>query len=265
MRTITFFKLSFILSVFSLLESCAVPQKTLYLENATNSKIDVTPYNYEAAIQKNDVLGISVSSINPQASMIFNTAALVGSTSSGNGAGEGNSAASSGYLVNADGYIQFPVLGSIKAEGLTNRQLQDELSKRMLDKKLLIDPIVTVRQLNYHVTVLGEVTKPTVINVPNEKINIMEAIGLAGDLTSFGRKDNVLLIREENGQKIIQRLDLSSPSILTSPYYYLRSNDIVYAEPNKLKLKTANNGRSLFPYILSAISVTALVITRFVK
>src|SRR5947209_9528162 len=157
MRTITFFKLSFILSVFSLLVSCAVPQKALYLENATNSKIDVTPYNYEAAIQKNDVLGISVSSINPQASMIFNTAALVASTSSGNGAGEGSSSASSGYLVNADGYIQFPVLGSIKAEGLTNRQLQNELSKIMLDKKLLVDPIVTVLQLNYHVTILVEV------------------------------------------------------------------------------------------------------------
>jgi polysaccharide export outer membrane protein len=124
---------------------------------------------------------------------------------------------------------------------------------------LLIDPIVNVRFLNYKVTVIGEVGHPSVINVPNEKISLLEALGLAGDMTIYGRRDNVLVIRETEGTKTFQRINLNTNEIFTSPYYYLKSNDIVYVETNKNKV--ASTGRSVFwiPVIFSFFSTVVTI------
>src|SRR6201999_1954883 len=120
-----------------------------------------------------------------------------------------------------------------KAGGLTPHQLELVIEDTLASQKLLTDPIVTVRFLNFRVTVLGEVAKPSTINVSNEHISILEALGLAGDLTIFAKRDNVLLIREEGNTKVIKRLNLNSAELLSSPYYYLKTNDIVYVEPNR--------------------------------
>ncbi|HYH13698.1 MAG TPA: SLBB domain-containing protein, partial [Flavisolibacter sp.] len=158
-----------------------------------------------------------------------------------------------------------PVLGQIKAAGMTKKALAAYLTKQLIDRKLLVDPIISVRKTNFHVTVLGEVNRPAVISVPNEKINIMEAIGMAGDLTISAKRNNVLLIREEGGIKIAQRINLNSSNILTSPYYHLRSNDIVYVEPNKAKISTNSHGRQLIPFILSSVSFAVFVLDRVLQ
>jgi polysaccharide export outer membrane protein len=168
-------------------------------------------------------------------------------------------------LVNADGQIQLPIIGSIKAAGLTKSQLKDNITKLILDKKLLVDPIVNIRHLNFEVTVIGEVGNPSVITVPNEKISLLKALGLAGDITIYGRKDNVLLIREENGKKRVKHIDLNSKSFLSSPYYYLQPNDIVYVEANKNKVASVGRMTPYLPAILSGLSVIILVVDRVIQ
>jgi polysaccharide export outer membrane protein len=170
-----------------------------------------------------------------------------------------------GYLVNQQGYIEFPMLGLVKAAGLSKRQLKDSLTKSIFQKQLLLDPIVTVRYINYKVTVLGEVAKPTVLVVTNEKISILEALGLAGDMTLYARRDNVLVIRDEEGKRVTKRLDLTSQNLLSSPYYYLKSNDILYVEPNKQLLAQTSNLRTWLPVVLSTLSFISVIIWRFVR
>ena len=164
--------------------------------------------------------------------------------------------------MNSDGYIQLPILGNVMADGITKKDLRNRISESILSQRLLVDPIVTIRHMNYEVTVIGEVGRPSVINVPNEKISILKALGLAGDITIYGKRDNVLVIREVNGQKTLTRIDLNAQSLLNSPYYYLMPNDIVYVEPNKNKLASVSRGRQLLPAVLSGLSVAVIVLDR---
>jgi polysaccharide export outer membrane protein len=226
-----------------------------YVKDA-NYQVDANP---EATIQKNDILSITISSLNADASIVFNTGNnhVVNSPAS-----SGSIVQSGGYLVNADGFIQLPILGNVMAYGLAKKDLQDRIVETILTQRLLVDPIVTIRHMNYEVTVIGEVGRPTVINVPNERISILKALGLAGDITVYGKRDNVLIVRESNGQKTIKRIDLNAQSILSSPYYYLMPNDIVYVEPNKNKLASVSRGRQLLPAILSGLSVAVIVLDR---
>lgn len=247
--------------------SCTTTQKAIYFNNIQDTTIASPAVGLEPLIQKNDMLSISVSSLNPAASVIFNipNSSNIPNTPATASAGSTSVMPQAlGYLVNQDGNIQFPLLGNIKAEGLTKAQLKEEITKRLVDQKLLVDPIVTIRYLNFRVTVLGEVAHPTVVLVPSEKINIFEALGLAGDLTIYAKRDNVLLIREEDGKKTIKRLNLNSGAIFNSPYYYLKSNDIVYAEPNKAKITSASQTRLLLPSLLSGLSFVAILIDRIV-
>jgi len=168
-------------------------------------------------------------------------------------------------IVSAEGTIKFPVLGTIQAAGLTKIQLEQSIANSLTEKKLLTDPIVNVRFLNFRVTVLGEVARPTTINVGNEKISILEALGLAGDLTIYGKRDNVLLIREDGPNKIIHRIDLNSEKILNSPYYYLKTNDVVYVEPNKTKVASTSRTQQLLPIILSGLSFIAIIVTYAIR
>ncbi len=153
------------------------------------------------------------------------------------------------------------MLGTIKVAGLTKNQLQDKLEKSLSEQQLLLDPIVLIRFLNFRVTVLGEVTKPSVINIPSEKVSLLEAIGLAGDLGIHARRDNVLIIREEQGQKVFERIDLNSNELFTSPYYYLKSGDVVYVEPNKYKLIASKPTPQWIGYGLTGLSVVIGLIT----
>ncbi len=238
--------------------SCKSSKDVVYFNSITDTTfrnlVEVQP-----VIQKNDLLSISISSLNPEATVVFNSPNIPTVTST---TANGTSSQMTGYLVNADETIQFPVLGSLKVGGLTKKQLSDTLTKKLVNKKLLVDPIVNVRFLNFRVTVMGEVAKPTVVSVANERISILEAIGLAGDLTIYAKRDNILLIREENSERIVRRINLNNSDIFTSPYYYLKTNDIVYAEPNKSKVTASSTARQILPIVLSSLSLIAIVLTR---
>ncbi len=235
-------------------------KKVTYFNNINEGVITSAVANLEPVIQKSDILSITVTSPNPEATVMFNAPNTAYATSPGQAAG--NIAPAYGYLVNQDGFIEFPSLGKIQAAGLSKQALKEEITKLLLDKKLLVEPIVTVRYLNYRVTVIGEVARPAVVAVPNEKISILEAIGLAGDLTIYGRRDNVLLIREEKGAKIVKRINLNSPEIISSPYYYLKSNDVIYVEPNSAKVGSASRTQQLLPILISGLSFVAIILTR---
>lgn len=256
-------RLLYILFVLPLFCACVSSQKVAYFSNLKDSELPPQVKEFEQIIQKNDLLYISVSSLNPEASRVFNAANFSGIQNPRLESSDNRQLY--GYLVNEDGLIQFPMLGVVKAAGVTKKQLQEAITRDLISRKLLLDPIVDIRFLNFKVTVLGEVGKPTVITVPNEKITLLEAIGLAGDLTIFGKRDNVLLIRESEGKKEVKRLDLNSSDLLSSPYYYLQNNDVVYVEPNKAKMASATQSKMWLPVIFSGLSMVAIVVDRLIR
>ncbi|MEB0261125.1 MULTISPECIES: polysaccharide biosynthesis/export family protein [unclassified Mucilaginibacter] len=242
--------------------SCANVRKTEYFADQQDAIIKSSNTAAQSIIQPNDIFSITVSSLNPTATAIFNTpniSSVIATTATG------SSLQSPGYLVNLDGIIQFPVIGDIKVSGLTTNQLRLMITKELLDRKLLVDAVVVVRQLNFKVSILGEVGHPTVISVPSEKISLLEALGLAGDITIYGKKDNVMVIREENGEKRIKRLDLNSKDLFTSQYYYLKSNDIVYVEANRAKVNNSSQTTQLIPIGLSILSFVAIIATVIIR
>ncbi|HEY5368229.1 MAG TPA: polysaccharide biosynthesis/export family protein [Hanamia sp.] len=246
-----------ILCFVAMISSCANTKKIAYFGNVQDSALIASKAALEPVIQKKDILSISVSSLSPEATVLFNMPNLpiTPSASTTNTAPQ-----TAGYLVNDDGIIKFPILGDIPAAGLTQKQLEKNITDSLKEKKLLFDPIVTARFLNFRVTVLGEVHAPGVVYAPSEQISILEAIGAAGDLTIYGRRDNVVLIRQEGPNKLVKRFDLTSANLLQSPYFFLKSNDVIYVEPDKAKITSSDRTLILLPIVLSAITVIILLI-----
>jgi polysaccharide export outer membrane protein len=258
-------RIFYFISVFCgilLLASCASPKKIAYFQNVQDKTFFSEDKGVSNPIQPNDILSITISSLNAQASAEFN---LQNNNISRATTATGSNTESGGYLVNTKGEIDLPMLGSIKAAGFTKDELRTNIINLITSRKLLIDPIVDIRFLNFEVTVIGEVAHPTVITVPSEKISLIKAIGLAGDLTIYGKRDNVLLVREENGQKITRHIDLNSSDFFNSPYYYLKPNDVIYVEPNRAKVATASRSQQILPILFSALSVVAIVLDRVIK
>ncbi len=246
-----------ILLCMLLFTACVNTKKSVYFPDIKNDTLRTSFSIPVSKIQSNDLLGITVSSPDPQATLMFN---LTSTATSGPVSLPSTSTSSSGYLVTTEGYIKFPELGQIKVAGLTKQQLEEGITALLLKNKLLKDPIVVVRHLNFRVTVLGEVGRPSVINVPSEKISMLEAIGLAGDITAWGKRDNVLLIREDNGVKISRRFNLNSNELFDSEFYYLKSNDVIYVEPNKARVAGAGRGQQWVPIMLSSMALTVLIL-----
>jgi polysaccharide export outer membrane protein len=242
--------------------SCVDTKKVTYFNDVQDSARLVSPSTLEQIIQKKDILSIIVSSLSNEATVIFNAPNLPITPSASTSP---NMPQTAGYLVNGDGYIKFPILGDIHAAGLTQKQLEDTITQLLVNKKLLYDPIVTSRFLNFRVTVLGEVNHPGVITVPSEQISILEAIGQAGDLTIYGLRDHVMLIRQVGQDKIIKRLDLNSSKLLQSPYYFLKSNDVVYVEPGVAKAASSSLVQQRLPVILSGLSLLIILLTNVFK
>ncbi len=229
--------------------SCTSSKKIAYFQNAQDADSRAMLGTVEAPIQKNDILNITVSSLSPKDDVEYNRTDIT----------------TRGYLVNSDGNIQMPKLGNVAAAGLTKKQLTENITNIILAKKEILNPIVEIRHLNFDVTVLGEVANPTVITVPSEQITLVKAIALAGDLTIFGKRDNVLLIREEDGKRITRHINLNSADFLSSPYYYLKPNDVVYVEPNKTKIASTDKTLLYLPIVFSSISILILVLDRVIK
>jgi polysaccharide export outer membrane protein len=228
-----------LIGIAFLFSSCGNIRQLVYMQGkfdtAKLSQLNAT----EPIIRKGDLLSIIVFSDNPDATKIYNQSVITvgGSAAGGSGGASqgvaGVAPAAPGYQVDENGDIVFQGLGILHVEGLTKAQLKDTLDSRL--RKFLTNPYYNIRFLNYKFTMLGEVNKPGVFSVPGEKINLWEALSLAGDMTFYGRRDNVLVIREINGKREFNRLDLTKPEVMLSPYFYLQQNDLVIFEPNNKK------------------------------
>jgi len=252
--------ISFIFSICVVIynSSCITTQPTTYFNNAKDASFaPSTKDSSLVLIQKNDILSIVISSLNPEASAIFNTT----NVSTTNYTTTGTYQSTGGYLVNSEGIIELPIIGNLKVAGLSKKELKEKITSILIEKKLLLDPIVSIRQLNFEITVIGEVGRPSVITVPSEKVSMIKALGLAGDITIYGEKSNVTLIREANGKRMVKHIDLNSADFLTSPYYYLQPNDIVYVEANKNKVASVSRQRQSLPVIISALSLATIALS----
>lgn len=221
-------------------------------------------------IQKGDLLSITIYSDNPEATAIFNQAGNSSSAPvtnvgvSKSVAAPASSNGGSNYLVDNDGNIRMHSIGVVKAEGKTKEQLSSNILKHLSDLGVLTNPYCVIRFSNYKVTVLGEVKNPGVFTLPGEKASILEAVGLAGDITDYGLKDRVLLIRENQGQREFHQINLLDPNVLSSRFFYLQQNDVLYVEPDKRK-PTSFDQQSL-QYILvgtTLVSTAVILITLF--
>ncbi|NEU10007.1 polysaccharide export protein [Flavihumibacter sp. R14] len=243
---------SFVLTLFLLLTSCGSYRELLYFQNLDHSRpFKENIENFTAVtIQNDDILGINISSLSSEASALFN----VNFASNGNTQGQ-----SLGYQVDTNGAIEIPLLGTFKVAGLSTTELRDQIKQKL--QKYLKEPIVNVRILNFKVSVMGDVGKPGVYNVENERITLPEAVTLAGDLNVTADRNNLWLIRERDSQREYIPIDLTSKDIFKSPYFYLKNNDLLYIQPGKAKYSSVSNTYQILGIFLSVLSIVAIVIT----
>lgn len=228
-----------------LFTSCQSYKKVPYLQDTEVVERTVQLGNlYDAKIMPKDLLTIAVSCTSPELAVPFNlTVANPSSATTGN-AMLTTQAVLQPYLVDNEGKINFPVLGELKVEGLTKKETELMIVEK-LKPYIKETPIVTVRMVNYKISVIGEVMRPGTFTISNEKVNLLEALAMAGDMTVYGLRDNVKLIRENaNGKQEIITLDLNKAETILSPYYYLQQNDVVYVTPNKAKARNSDIGNS---------------------
>jgi polysaccharide export outer membrane protein len=213
--------------------NCVTYDKLLYFRQNPLVSRDLQPDSIRnlAALrfQKNDVVSITVSTFDPQLSAPFN---LI-SPQLGAGAGMNNPSTFTSYIVDENGQIDFPVLGKINLYNRTATEAKDELTKLL--KAYLKDPVVNIRLVSFRVSVLGEVKQPGTFIVSNDRVTILEALGMAGDLTPFSNRSNILVIREQDGVRQFGELNIQSGDIFASPFYYLKQGDVIYVEPKKDK------------------------------
>ena len=238
----------FIFALILSLTGCKSWKEVVYVQNAgtpaqlssqANSAIP------DAKIKVGDLLIITVNTQTPEAAQSFNLPLMPSGEGVISYAGGSRSQLTSGlgmqnYLVDTDGNITFPIIGKIQTKGMTKADLSLFIQSKIYPQYTTDVPIVLVRYANYKISVLGEVTRPNVYKIDNEQISILEAIALAGDLTIFGRRDNVLLIRDNNGERVSVRIDLRDANLINSEYFYLQQNDVLYIQPNDPKTRASN-------------------------
>jgi len=259
-----------IVALGSLFVSCtsskALTDRTVYFKNISDSALQMTTIPYEPRIQKGDILYIGVFTRNEKSAQLFNQPNFyAGSERTSGGGGLNAAGPTQGYLVNEQGNIVFPSLGSMHVAGMTKQ----ELSERVTDglARYIDSAIVSVRLLNYRITVLGEVAAPGTYSIPSERVSILDAIGMAGDLTVYGKRSNVRIIRNTGDSLHTATLDLNRGNIFASPYFYLQPNDVVYVEMNERKIPNTDMADirrvSLALSVLSAVGVIVGIINLF--
>lgn len=252
-----------LMTIVLLLDACSSAKQVAYFQNIDSTSLTASKGLYDARIMPKDLLTITVVTSDPSTSKPFNLS--IQNTLGTDGRLGSTTGSLLQYLVNNDGDIDFPVVGTVHVTGLTKDQCEDLIKSKV--KPYLAEsenPVVTVSMSSYRVTVAGEVTSPKVVPVSTEKMSVLEALAQAGDLTIYGRRDNVLLIRENaDGQKEAHRLNLNDANIINSPYYYVQQNDYIYVEPNSVKAKNSAIGQSTtlwFSFVSILTSVAALVV-----
>ncbi|MDR2627092.1 MAG: polysaccharide biosynthesis/export family protein [Dysgonamonadaceae bacterium] len=219
----------------------------------------------ESKILPNDVLTITVNTVNPSAAVPFNLP-LMPVPGDGIG-GIYNTVGAQTYIVDKNGNIDFPVLGKIHVGGLTRSELENRLKSGIYPKYITEEPIVTTRFVNYKISILGEVNRPNLYTFPTDRVNLFEALAMAGDLTIYGKRDNVLLKRENaDGTNQFIRMNLQDKNLVLSPYFYLQQNDVIYVEPNKARGNSSSIGSTeniTISVVSIMVSVATLLITVF--
>ncbi|WP_082458600.1 polysaccharide biosynthesis/export family protein [Pedobacter sp. Leaf216] len=251
-------------AVVALTTSCVSNKKIAYfqdIQSIKQAKLDSAAIFTEPVIQSDDILSINIFTLNPQSGAIVNQAAS--NTVLGGGANTAVAAQQvSGFLVDRNGDVELSLIGKVKVAGLTTYQARELIREKAA--AVYKEPNVQLRFANFKVSVLGEVNSPSAYTLPNEKVSILDALSLAGDLTIYGRRDNILIVRDNNGKKEFVRLDLNSSKVFNSPFYYLKQNDVVYVEPNKRKVSASNSAQvQTIGVIASVISVIVLAISSF--
>lgn len=243
--------LSLLLLVSLFIFSCASKDKIIYYENAEKD-ISNSVQKVNTRIQTDDLLMIIVSALDPDLAIPFNLTST-STVMRENQAGVGQQSQQL-YLVDGNGNIEFPVIGQINVLNKTKQDIIDELQSKI--SVYINNPIINVRIMNFKVTVQGEVNRPGVHTITSERLTVVEALSLSGDLTIYGNRNNILIFREENGKRISQRIDITKTDFINSPFYYLKQNDIVYVEPNKTRV----NASAVGPNASIFISIASLVI-----
>jgi len=242
------FKKYFLLLLLSgLFFSCASKKDLVYLQGIENQKSYDSSVKYEPTLQPDDLLSIIVSAENPEVTVPFNLPQIQGNYELNN-----NQNGIKTYLISNDGFIDFPVVGKIKLGGLTRTQATDKLHEMV--SVYIKNPSINLRIFNYKISVLGEVIKPGTYTIPSERITLLEALSMAGDLGIYGKRNNILVIHEEDGKKTYTRMDLTNANLMNSPRYYLSQNDVVIVEPNKTKINSSVIGNNT-TVILSGLTV----------
>jgi polysaccharide export outer membrane protein len=239
-----------------LLSACGSTKEISYLQDVNVLKEQAIEQKYEVIIHQDDLLSIYVNSKNPELTAPFNMPMV----SSQVGSEVSSPQRVLGYLVDVNGSIEFPVLGKIQVEGLTRLQLTNLIKNWIIRENLIKDPIVTAQFLNFKISVMGEVNHPGSFTVTGDRITLLEALSMAGDLTIYGKRNRVAVIREEQGERTILFHDLRSVSIFDSPCYYLQQNDIIYVEPNRSRAAQSQiNQNNSVGVWLSAVSILTSV------
>lgn len=243
--------------------SCVSNKKIAYfqdIQTVNQAQLDNAVAFSEPVIQSDDILSINIFTLNPPSGAIINQAASTPAL--GGNSNTSQATPTTGFLVDKNGEIELSLIGKIKVSGLTTYQARELIRDKAAD--VYKQPNVQLRFANFKVSVLGEVNAPSAYTLPNEKVTILDALSLAGDLTIYGRRDNVLIVRDNSGKKEFARLDLNSSNIFSSPFYYLKQNDVIYVEPNKRKVSASNSGQiQTIGVIASVISVIVLAISNF--
>ena len=247
-----------IASTLLIFTGCTTQKKLAYFNTVTASSAEsinaqLKNERADARILTDDRLSITVSALDPNAVAIYNLP-FVSFASPGSDQIYASPVLQS-YLVNSQGNINFPVLGEIKLEGLTLTEAGNLIKSKLAEH--VADPIVNIQFVNFRITVLGEVLRPGQFPVTNERVTILDALGLAGDMTAYGRRDNVLLTRNNNGKLEFARINLNSDEVFKSPYFYLQQNDVIYVEPNTVKSISSQD----IPLYLSSLSTLATLVT----
>jgi polysaccharide export outer membrane protein len=266
------FKYFIVLSALAytlILGSCHTKEKLVYFQDEPKDTIQ-NPIRFETTFRPDDFISIQVIGPDPEVVEAFNLPlgnyAVNHNNNNGytqdnpavNGYTQGNPALS-GYLIDSDGFVNLPVIGKIPLGGLTRQQVVNNLEDKL--SEYINSPSVSIQILNFKVTVLGDVSQPGTFKIPNERITVLEALGLAGDLNLTGVRSNVLLIREEDGIKKEYRIDLTKSDVFNSPYYFLRQNDVLYVEPNRAARANSTFFKSIGPTFISLVCLIITTIT----
>jgi len=252
------YRLLFLLAVSVVIFSCKTPTDIVYFQNTENLEKIASTNTFTPVFKVDDVIGILVSATDMDAARPFN---LVQGTSSGDTSSgiTGTEVSEPTYLIGEDGNIDFPVLGKLKVAGLTRIQVKSLIKEKL--KIYINDPIVNVRLKNFKITVIGEVNSPGSYTIPNERITIIEALGLAGDMTIMGKRKDITVIRENEGVNTYYKVDLTSKTIFKSPVYYLAQNDVLYVEPNETRVRSSRKNPNVLGIAISIIGVGLSVLS----